>query len=93
MCCVALCVVWLCVLCGSVCLFLGKLTKTNACPVGTDGFVSLKLLVSACLMLLYQVGVRVKLTLRPLTVLPRVYRWTRGWVTAGQCLEVRRSCR
>ena len=32
---------------------------------------------------LYQVGVRVKLTLRPLTVPPRVHRWTRARVTAG----------
>ena len=71
----------------------GGLTKTNACPVGTDGFVSMKLLVSACLVLLYQVGVRVTITLRPLTALHHVFRWTRGRVTADQCLEVRRSCR
>ena len=43
---------------------LGRLAKTNACPVGTDGFVSLKLLVSACLVLLHHVGARVELTLR-----------------------------
>ena len=42
---------------------------TNACLVGTYGFVSLKLvLVSACLMPLHQVGARVKLTLRPLSL-------------------------
>ena len=39
-----------------------------ACLVGTDGLVSLKLvLVSACLEPLYHVGARVKLTLRPLS--------------------------
>ena len=64
-------------------MFSGRFTKPNACPLGTDSFVSLKLLVSACLVLLYQVGVRVTLTLRPLTVLPRVYRWTRARVTAA----------
>ena len=43
---------------------LGEASRNNCVPCGTDGFVSLKLLVSACLVLLHQVGPRVKLTLR-----------------------------
>ena len=62
---------------------LGEAYQNNCYPVGTDGFVSCNLLVSACLVLLYQVGVRAQLTLRPLTVLPRA---TRGRVTACHCL-------